>query len=81
MNCAWDQMASSSSADGPIKGCPSWMVIPRVLVVAGSLLPLAVYLREGKTGGFEEELPQILAGFSVSLPSDSSTSSSSLSWK
>lgn len=76
MNCAWDQMASSSSADGPVKGTPSWTVLPPALVAVGSLLPLHVYLREGKTSGFEEESPRILAGFSVALSSDSSTSSS-----
>lgn len=48
------------------------MVIPRVLVVAGSLLPLAVYLGEGKKSGFEEESPRILAGFSVASSSASS---------
>lgn len=76
MNCAWDQMTSSSSADGPVKGTPGWMVIPRVLVVVGSLLPLDVYLREGKMSGFEEESRWILAGFSIALSSDSSMSSS-----
>lgn len=76
VNCAWDQMASSSSADVPIKGTPSWMVIPWVLVVVGSLLPFDVYLKEGKMSGFEEESPRILAGFSVALSSDSSMSSS-----
>lgn len=78
MNCPRDQMASSSSADGSVKGTPSWMVIPRVLVAVGSLLPLHVYLEEGKMSGFEEEQPRILAGFSVASPPDSSTSSS---WK
>lgn len=81
MNHAWNQIAASSSTDGPVKGSPSWMVIPRVLVVVGSFLLLSVYPRKGKTSGFEEESPQILVGFGVSSSSDSSTSSSSLSWK
>lgn len=54
------------------------MVIPRVLVVVGSLLPLHVYLKEGKMSGFEEEPPWILEGFSVASSSDSSMASS---WK
>lgn len=52
------------------------MVIPQVLVVVGSLLPLNVYLGEGKMSSFEEESPRILAGFSVASSSASSMPSS-----
>ena len=62
VNCAWDQMASSSSAEGPIEGTPSWMVIPWVLLVVGSLLPLNVYLREGKTSGLRRSHLGFLQG-------------------